>query len=239
MQRGDKLFPMTEGLEKLQTFLDRELLIRPSLRVLEAGCGSATWLNFGKGVQLAGIDISEEQLKRNTIVQEKIIGDIQQYEFPNESFDAIVCYNVLEHLLNPELAIERFSRAIRPGGFIILGLPNVLSMKGLITKYTPHTLHVLAYRYIWGDKNAGKNDTPPFRAYLRHCISGPGIQKQAKKLGLQVAYYATEDVAGYPWLRQRKSVLLPYLILRRIVRVLSIGLIGDSELLVLLKKPVE
>lgn len=230
---------MSEGLERLQGVLDRELLTRPSLCVLEAGCGSASWLNFGGRARLVGVDISEEQLRRNTVVQEKIVGDIQQYEFPRGSFDAIICYNVLEHLPQPELAIERFSRAIKPGGFIILGLPNVLSIKGLLTKYTPHTLHVLAYRYIWRDKSVGKNDTVPFRTYLRHHISGPGIRKQAERLGLQTACYVTEDVSDFPWLRRRKSVLFPYLILKKIVGALSMGHIGDSELLILLKKRVE
>jgi SAM-dependent methyltransferase len=230
---------MSEGLQQLQAILDRELLGRPSLSILEAGCGSASWLNFGTRARMVGIDISEEQLKRNTTVREKVVGDIQQYEFPKESFDGIVCYNVLEHLPHPELAIEKFSHAIKPGGFIILGMPNVHSIKGLVTKYTPHILHVLAYRYIWGDKNAGKNDTVPFRTYLRHCISGPGIRKQAQKLGLESAYYATEDVSQFPGLQRKKIALVSYQVVKKFFQILSVGYIGDSELLILLKKSVQ
>lgn len=80
---------MSEWLEKLQAVVNQELLIRPSFRVLEAGSGSASWLTFGEGVRLVGIDISEEQLRRNTVVQEKIIGDSQQYEFQRESLEPI------------------------------------------------------------------------------------------------------------------------------------------------------
>src|SRR5271156_2761637 len=176
---------MSQEMQNLQAFLDQELFCRPSVRVLEAGCGSASNLKFGRQVRLVGIDISEKQLARNTVLHEKIAGDIQRYEFPPDSFDAIICWDVLEHLSQPELALQQFARAIKPGGLVILKLPNVLSVKGLLTKFLPHTFHVLVYRYIYGDQNAGENDTVPFKAYLRFCISAESIQKQGTQMGLQ------------------------------------------------------
>ena len=137
-----------ENLPELQAFLDKEMARMESVRVLEAGCGSASNVRFGARARLVGIDISRMQLERNTILQEKIIGDIQQYDFPPASFDLIVCWDVLEHLPQPELALRRFARAVKTNGLVILKLPNVLSVKGLVTKLLPHTFHVLAYRYF-------------------------------------------------------------------------------------------
>jgi SAM-dependent methyltransferase len=227
---------MSQEMQKLQTFLDRELFCRRSVRLLEAGCGSASNLNFGGQVRLVGIDISEKQLARNTLAHEKIVGDIQSYEFPPDSFDGIICWDVLEHLSQPELALRQFAHAIKPGGFVILKLPNVLSVKGLVTKFVPHTFHVLAYRHFYGDKNVGKNDTVPFKTYLRFCVSAVAIRKQGAQLGLQTVYFATEDVANIHWLQRKRAVHFFYVTFKKILSLLSLGRIGDSELIIVLKK---
>jgi ubiquinone/menaquinone biosynthesis C-methylase UbiE len=227
---------MSQEEQNLQTFLDAEVFRRPSLRVLEAGCGSASNLRLPDQVWLVGVDISEKQLARNTTLHEKVVGDIQRYEFPPDSFDAIICWDVLEHLAQPELALRQFARAIKPGGFVVLKLPNVLSLKGLVTKFLPHTLHVLVYRYIYGDKNAGKNDTVPFKTYLRFCISARAIEKQSSELGLQTAYFATLDAGDIEWLQRQKAVHHIYMTARKIVSVLSLRRLGDSELIIVLKK---
>lgn len=227
---------MSQEEQNLQTFLDAEVFRRPSLRVLEAGCGSASNLRLPDQVWLVGVDISEKQLARNTALHEKIVGDIQRYEFPPDSFDAIICWDVLEHLAQPELALRQFARAIKPGGSVILKLPNVLSLKGLVTKFLPHKIHVLIYRYIYGDKNAGKNDTVPFKTYLRFCISAGAIKKQSAQLGLQTAYFATLDAGDLEWLQRQKAVHHIYMTVRKIVSVLSLRRLGDSELIIVLKK---
>jgi len=227
---------MSQEMQKLQTFLDRELFGRPSVRLLEAVCGSASNLNFGAQVRLVGIDISEKQLARNTVLHEKIAGDIQTYEFPPDSFDGIICWDVLEHLSQPELALRQFAHSIKPGGLVILKLPNVLSLKGLVTKFLPYTFHVLAYRHIYGDKNAGKNHTVPFKTYLRFCISAGAIRKQSAQLGLQTVYFATEDVADIHWLQRKKAMHFFYVTLKKILSLLSLGHIGNSELIIVLKK---
>src|SRR5579862_6866063 len=74
---------------------------RDRLKVLEAGCGSSSHVRLPGTVHAVGIDISAEQLAKNTAVQEKILGDIQQYRLPRGEFDVTVCWMVLEHLSNP------------------------------------------------------------------------------------------------------------------------------------------
>jgi ubiquinone/menaquinone biosynthesis C-methylase UbiE len=227
---------MTWDFKDLQMFVDVELEGRP-VRLLEAGCGSASNLHFGKNARVTGIDISKKQLERNSILDEKIVGDIQSYEFPPESFDAIICWDVLEHLPQPELALRQFSRAVTPGGIVILKLPNVLSVKGLVTKFFPHWLHVLAYRYFYGEKNAGKEDTAPFKTFLRFSISANAIQQSCKLDGLETIFCSSLDVASVHWIQKKKPVLYPYLMLKGIFQFLSGGIIGDSELVLVLKKP--
>ena len=49
--------------------------------------------------------------------------DIQSLEFPDASFNAIVCWSVLEHVPEPEKAIAEMYRVLKPGGTIWVQVP--------------------------------------------------------------------------------------------------------------------
>ena len=44
--------------------------------------------------------------------------------------DAVVSFETLEHLVDPHRAVDQFQRLLRPGGFFICSVPNVLSESG-------------------------------------------------------------------------------------------------------------
>lgn len=48
-------------------------------------------------------------------------------EVERESVDAIVSFETIEHLVDPNRAISQFYQVLRPGGFFICSVPNVLS----------------------------------------------------------------------------------------------------------------
>ncbi|HVP57509.1 MAG TPA: class I SAM-dependent methyltransferase [bacterium] len=180
--------------EKIQRVIDAVFSGKQRPVILEAGCGSRSHVHFPSDARIVGIDISEDQLIRNQGLDERIQGDIQSYEFPEQSFDAIVCWDVLEHLARPEAALERFGRAIRDDGVIILSGPNPLSAKGIITKLTPYRFHIWFYRNLRGLKEAGTPGNPPFPTYLRLSITPNAIKKFARRNGLAVLH---ESVFGY------------------------------------------
>lgn len=49
--------------------------------------------------------------------------DIQALSFPDSTFDAIVCWSVLEHVPDPHQAIREMYRVLQPGGIIWVQLP--------------------------------------------------------------------------------------------------------------------
>ena len=173
-----------DPLSELQDVTDRLLAGGEPIAVLEAGCGSATHVRLGDNARIVGIDISEDQLARNTYVSQKILGDIQTYDFDEGSFDIIMCWDVLEHLPDPEKALNSFARAVKPGGVILLALPNVYSLKGLITKFTPHRFHVWAYRNVFANPNAGRPGYAPFPTFLRTSVSPAALKRFAAEAGL-------------------------------------------------------
>lgn len=49
--------------------------------------------------------------------------DIHDLKFPDNSFDAIACIAILEHLPQPEVALGELHRVLKPGGLIWVSLP--------------------------------------------------------------------------------------------------------------------
>ena len=62
--------------------------------------------------------------------------------YSDAEFDAIVCVEGLEHIANPTNAIAEFSRMLKPGGQLIVSVPNIMNieerLKWLFTGYTSH-----------------------------------------------------------------------------------------------------
>jgi SAM-dependent methyltransferase len=181
-------------IEKIQQVIDRALGGKRSPVILEAGCGSLSHVRFPADARVVGIDISRAQLERNQGLVERIHGDIQTHDFGGQRFDAIVCWDVLEHLKRPGDALERFATAVREGGIIILCAPNPLSAKGIVTKCTPHRFHLWFYRNIRGWKEAGMHGNPPFPTYLKLSMTPKAIRDFARRNGLEVLH---ESVFGF------------------------------------------
>ncbi len=74
---------------------------------LEAGCGSASRITIPTSYHITGIDISQSQLDRNKSLNKKILGSLETHEFESESYDLIVCWDVLEHLQHPDKVLHR------------------------------------------------------------------------------------------------------------------------------------
>jgi SAM-dependent methyltransferase len=177
-----------DEITSLQHAVDALLGGRIAPVVLEAGCGSLSHLKFPHDTLLVGIDIAQDQLDRNKQLSERVCGDVQTYDLGASRFDAIVCWDVLEHLEHPEQALVRFARALRDDGIIVLSAPNPFSPKGLATKLTPYAFHLWFYRNVRGWKEAGTRGNPPFHTFLRSSMAPGAIRRFAARHGLSVAH---------------------------------------------------
>jgi SAM-dependent methyltransferase len=112
-------------------FLYRKFILYPRLnsylngKVLDIGCGIGDFLDSRKNI--IGVDINEESvnwcctLGHNAILMKKDI-----LPFDNQSFDAIVMDNVLEHIENPKAILNEANRILVDAGIILLGVPGSL-----------------------------------------------------------------------------------------------------------------
>jgi SAM-dependent methyltransferase len=228
------------GLFEIQKIFERNLEAKEEPKVLEAGCGSVSLLKFKANTKIVGIDISQQQLDRNPILSQKILGDIQTYNLSGMDFDAIICRDVFEHLDYPEKALENFERGLAPGGMVIIMAPNLFSLVGLVTKYTPLWFHIWVYRHIIGAKNAGTEGKGPFATPFRLSMAPGRVKEFAVQKNLKI-----ERLKIYQdymtWKLARESMLFKILFSasRQTFKILSFGRfdIMKTSYFIIMKKP--
>src|SRR5438128_1722586 len=109
-------------IDQVRALASRLLPEKEQLKVLDAGCGDRLPFDPGPDAYIVGIDLSEARLERHAHLDERIQGDIETYGFPRD-FDAVVCWDLLEHLAHPERALGNLFRSVKPGGLVILKTP--------------------------------------------------------------------------------------------------------------------
>jgi ubiquinone/menaquinone biosynthesis C-methylase UbiE len=231
---------MSEAKRPVQRALDALFAKNGVVKVLEAGCGSTSHLRFGENARITGVDISEKALANNELLAESILGDLQTYRLPRGEYDVVVCWNVLEHLATPGKAVVNLAEALKPHGLLVLAMPNVMSFEGLLTRVTPHWLHVLLYDYIFGHKRSGEEDGPPYRTYMRMSISPPLLKRLVAQNGLTIDYscaYANEPRMAVLKMTSR-TLYFGYKALAWACYLLSAGRISrtDGAYLMMLRK---
>jgi SAM-dependent methyltransferase len=159
--------------------------------VYEAGGGSTSYIRLdGLNVtRITLVDIDPHQVSRNDIAHETIVGDLQTIELPRESFDLVICYNVIEHLPHLSEALERMSRVVKRGGLIVFGAPMPTSLNGLAARFTPHFVHVWICRHLLKWPDAGKPGCAPFPVAYHRLVEPRALQARAKTLGLEPVYF--------------------------------------------------
>lgn len=166
------------------------------IEILEAGCGQRWLLRLaGKRFRLTGVDLDAHalEIRKDTRkdLDEAIHGDLRTIDFGDRRFDVIYSAFVLEHIDGAEAVLSRMTGWLKPGGLLVVEIPDPDSVKGFVTRLTPHWFHVLYYRHLLGLETAGKPGHGPYRTYLDPVVSRAGVYAFAARNGLRVeAEYA-------------------------------------------------
>lgn len=132
-------FDETEYLAWRRSELEKQLdgFIEPheleGLDILDFGCGHgdlALLLARRSVRSITGLDVSRDRVEvakeraagvRSGVRPEMVLAeDPSRIEFPDASFDAILCFDVLEHVMDYEAVIPEWSRVLRPGGTVFI-----------------------------------------------------------------------------------------------------------------------
>jgi 2-polyprenyl-3-methyl-5-hydroxy-6-metoxy-1,4-benzoquinol methylase len=124
-------------------------------RLLEVGFGNGFMLAAAaeRGWQVIGLELDESCVKRMT--EQDIAAHcctLLEYAGEAESFDVIAMYSVIEHVLDPAAYLEKALSLLRPGGILVLRLPDTeadgppASLIAHVYHFNAHTIMVLLRR---------------------------------------------------------------------------------------------
>jgi ubiquinone/menaquinone biosynthesis C-methylase UbiE len=114
-------------------------LVKPGLRILEAGSGNGRYVfAFAKvGASAVGVDFSKQLTDRVDVEAKRlglenvtsVTGDIMDLPFPKESFDLYTSFGVYEHFVphQHEVLFKEAYRVLKPGGVLYLEVPQFWS----------------------------------------------------------------------------------------------------------------
>src|SRR5947209_4674252 len=151
----------------------------PCEAFLDAGCGDGRYLAALAGAlpaRRAGCDISERILET---AGQRVEADLRQANlealpFDDGEFDVVLCSQVIEHVLDPGLAVAELGRVLRPGGALVISTDNA---RNYVTRTlnAPRTAAVAALR-LRGARGRIESPATPFtRATFRELLENGGF----------------------------------------------------------------
>jgi SAM-dependent methyltransferase len=180
--------------------LDR-LGVAPGDWLLDAGCGGGRHC-FGaieRGAHVVGLDLDLEGLRiaragiheRRSAAAEKIHGgvlrgDVFGLPFDDDTFDRVICSEVMEHVHDYRAAVRELVRVVRPGGSVGITIP------------TATTEHV----YLWLTRLYFESPGGHIRIFrprdLARAMAGAGLRVQGVSFAhsLHSPYWAIRSVLG-------------------------------------------
>lgn len=135
-------------------------------RMLEIGCASGAFLHqmAGQGWQVQGIEFSEKAAQAAAQLGYRVhAGPLETAPQPDEPFDLIVGWMVLEHLHDPIGGLQKLREWAKPGAWLVLSVPNAGSLEFLLFRdkwyalqlpnhlyhFTPHILEMVLKTSGW------------------------------------------------------------------------------------------
>ena len=105
---------------------------KPSGHLLDVGCGEGYFLQYAeKYYDTYGSDVSEyciREAKQRTDRTRLSVGSVMHIDYEDESFDMITCFDVLEHLDDPDAAVRECQRVLKRRGMFVARVPNTSSI---------------------------------------------------------------------------------------------------------------
>ncbi len=131
----ERVTQTSQSAERIRVQLAQlEAIDRPPERpllVLDVGCGDgylAALAAGAPGVRLIAVDLAHEALvltRRRGLVVGRASVDDGGLPFKSEVFDVVMMSEIIEHLVDPDLALSEARRVLIPGGTLLLSTPNL------------------------------------------------------------------------------------------------------------------
>ncbi|MEA2194431.1 MAG: hypothetical protein QOG42_865 [Solirubrobacteraceae bacterium] len=152
-----------------------ERLLPAGGRVLDIGCASGGLLALlrARAGHLAGLELSASAATAAAQIADHVVqGALEDAGLPFDpgSFDLVVLADVLEHLADPAAGLARAVGWCRPGGALLVSVPNVAHWQARLT----------LLRGRWPQEDSGTFDAGHLRWFTRDALgallAGAGLR---------------------------------------------------------------
>lgn len=146
------------GLNKRCQFVTRH---KSAGKLLDIGCATGVFLNKASehpDWEVQGVEISPHaaRIARERYCLEVFTGTLEEAAFENCSFDAVTMWDVFEHLHDPQGSLRVIHRILKPGGVLVIRVPNLDSWDARI--FGPYWAGLDAPRHLYVfDRNTLRN----------------------------------------------------------------------------------
>lgn len=155
--------------------------LKPDSRILEVGCGTGATLSFLKQQGLCrwagGVEYVPAAAERARQAADQVWqGDVENMslDIAPGSLDAVLCLDVLEHLVDPWRTAQRLASLLAPGGVLVASLPNIRNDR---------VLRDLLLRGKWEYRDDGILDRTHLRFFTHDTavalVAGAGLTVEA------------------------------------------------------------
>lgn len=151
-------------------------------QVLEVGCGAGNVLVQVSAASRYGVDISRTVLrsaKRRLGPAGLSLAAGECLPYLDACFDKVYCSEVLEHVLNPNAVIDEMKRVLRPGGTLVLSVPNekiINRCKSLLSAAGLHRRFFSSGGYESPENMEDEWHIHSFSRDLLHEVIGDGLE---------------------------------------------------------------
>lgn len=126
-----KLLGYDKRLADIENYIDKG-------KILDIGCAGGFFLDYAKsqGWDTYGIEISSWafDIAKNKLGLNIYNRTLREIAFPDNHFDVITMYDILEHTNDPMSELQEVYRVLKPQGLLVINLPNIDSLLARINK---------------------------------------------------------------------------------------------------------
>ena len=131
---------------------------RKNGKILDVGCGTGDTLILLQelGWEAYGIEIDKNAVKtarKRGLIHVKLGTYKDIFRFPDNYFDSIRLYHVIEHLDDPMTCLKLIHKKLKGDGELILGTPNYSSLISKIFKKYWYNLDVPRHVFVFSPNN--------------------------------------------------------------------------------------
>jgi SAM-dependent methyltransferase len=175
-------------------------------------------------IYVVGVDVVQAERGVRRDADEHRVMDLEAVDLESEEYDVVLCINVLEHARQPLLLFDEVWKALKSGGRFVIVLPNVASVKGVVTRLFPWALT----RWFYG--TILRADAHPARAVHSSSLRPSSLLAHARSGGWTVDFFRTYEGPVQRSTRERLRIVgWRWRAVVALTRLATLGLLSADE----------